>query len=125
MKQRHQRGMSMSGWFLVIVLILSASSLGLSTVPAYLDHRTLDGLVESLLERPDLGELSNARILDRLESSMKMNNLREMQIEDMVELERGTGTLKVHLVYEVREHLFSNVDVVMSFEEQYEKILSR
>mgnify|MGYP005853917589 CR=1 FL=1 len=123
MKQRHQRGMSLSGWFLVVVLILSVASVGLSTVPAYLQHRTLDGLVQSLLERPDLGELSNAGLLDRLERSMKMNNIRDMEIEDMIELERGSGTLQIHLVYEVREHLFSNVDVVMSFEEHYEKII--
>lgn len=125
MQQRHQRGMSLSGWFLIFVLILSISSVGLSMVPAYLDHRTLDGLVEALLERPDVGDLSDAKLLDRLESSMKMNNLRDMEIEDMIELERGSGTLQIHLVYEVREPLFANVDVVMSFEEHYEKILRR
>lgn len=125
MKLRHQRGMSLSGWFLVVVLILSAASVGLSMVPAYLAHRTLDGLVEAMMERPDVGELSDAKFLDRLERSMKMNNLRDMEIKDMIELERGSGTLQIHLVYEVREHLFANVDVVMSFEEHYEKILRR
>ena len=123
MQQRHQRGMSLSGWFLVVVLILSAASVGLAMVPAYLQHRTLDGLVQSLMERPDLGELSDARLLDRLERSMRMNNIRDMEIEDMLELERGSGTLQIHLVYEVREHLVGNVDVVMSFEEHYEKII--
>lgn len=117
-----QAGMSFGGWFMVILVVLSLATVATRMVPAYVDHSTIDKLISDQLNEPKVGDLSNAKFLEKLRENLKRNNIRDMNLKDMLTIERGNGTIKIHLAYEVREHLFSNVDVVMSFANDYEKI---
>ena len=118
-----QRGMSGSGWFMTIVLVFGAASIALRLVPHYLQHGTVDGQILSLLDNPDLAGMNSRQVHRRLESMLKLNNIRDFEIEDKLEIERSAGNVKMDLVYEIREHLFWNVDVILTFEEHYEKVL--
>lgn len=118
-----QRGMSASGWFLVIALILGATSVGVRLVPHYMDHKIIDGAILSMLESPSLNEMSRGQIYERLKAQLKRNNIREFEPGEAIEFEKKSNTVTMDLFYEVREPLFWNVDVILSFEEHYEKVL--
>ncbi|MEE4300940.1 MAG: DUF4845 domain-containing protein [Pseudomonadales bacterium] len=118
-----QRGMSASGWFLVIALILGATSVGVRLVPHYLDHEIIDGQIRSLLENPGFVDMSRGQIHDRLKAALKRNNIREFDSREALEFEKRSGAVTMDLFYEVREPLFWNVDVILTFEEHYEKVL--
>lgn len=121
--RRHQQGLSGSGWFMVIILIFGAASVGLKVVPYYLDHNTIHGQILSLLENPELREMGPNRIHRELERMLRLNNIRDFDTKDKLEIQKGAGTLTMDFKYEVREKLFWNVDVVLTFEEHYEKVL--
>ena len=121
--RKHQRGMSGSGWFMIIILLFGAASVGLRLMPHYLDHGTIDGQILALLENPDLRDMGPNRIHRELERMLKLNNIREFETKDKLEIEKGAGTLRMDFRYEVREPLFWNIDVLLTFEEHYEKVL--
>ena len=112
---RHQRGMSGSGWFMIIILLFGAASVGLRLMPHYLDHNTIDGQILSLLENPSLRQMGPAGIHRELERMLKLNNIRDFETKDKLEIQKGAGTITMDFRYEVREPLFWNVDVVLTF----------
>lgn len=118
-----QRGMSGSSWFMVIVLIFGAVSVGLRLIPHYTQHNTVDGQIRALLDRPEMVDMSRSQVHERLEKNLKLNNIRDFDTRDKLEIERAAGVVKMDLNYEVREHMFWNVDVILTFEEHYEKVL--
>ena len=69
-----------------------------------------------------MGGLTERQFVARLTQKLKLNNIRDFNLKEMIKVERGNGAVKVHLQYEMREHLFSNIDIVMSFDENYEKV---
>lgn len=115
--------MSFMGWFFVITMILAIASVGVRLFPIYLDHNTLDELIEAQMQEEGISRMTNKQFIDRLQTKLKRNNIRDFALKDMLEFERGSGALKVHLKYEMREHLFANVDIVMSFAQDYEKVI--
>lgn len=124
MNTRRQRGLSGAGWFLVIILIFSVASVGVRLVPVYLDHRTLDQLIIDLVESPEVAKMTSRQFRAALQKDLRMNNIRDFELEDMIEFERRDGVVRVQLNYEVREPLVSNADLILSFEEQYERVVN-
>ena len=122
-RARRQAGMSGSGWFIVIIIVMGAASVGMRLIPHYLQHDSINGLILSLLEQPDLAGMNGSKIRRELTQMMKLNNIRDFELRDKLEVQKGAGTLEMDFKYEVREHMFWNVDVVLSFEEHYEKVL--
>lgn len=120
---RRQAGMSGSGWFMVIIIVMGAASVGMRLIPHYLQHDSINGLILALLEQPDLAGMNGSKIRRELTQMMKLNNIRDFDLRDKLEVQKGAGTLEMDFRYEVREHMFWNVDVVLSFEEHYEKVL--
>lgn len=118
-----QRGMSGSGWFMVILMVFAAASVGLRLIPHYTQHSTVDGQIRSLLDKPEMARLSRGEVHDRLKSNLKLNNVRDFDTRDKLEIEMSSGVVKMDLFYEVREPMFWNVDVILTFEEHYEKVL--
>jgi hypothetical protein len=102
---------------------MGAASIGMRLIPHYMQHDSIDGLIRDLLEQPDLAGMNGAKIRRELTQMMKINNIRDFDLRDKLEVQKGAGTLEMDFKYEVREHMFWNVDVVLSFEERYEKVL--
>lgn len=119
----HQRGMSGSGWFMVILFVFGAASVGLRLIPHYTQHNTVDGQILSLLDKPEMSGMSNSEVHERLKSNLKLNNVRDFDTRDKLTIDMAAGVVKMDLFYEVREPLFWNVDVILTFEEHYEKVL--
>ena len=122
-RARRQAGMSGSGWFMVIIIVMGAASIGMRLIPHYMQHDSIDGLIRDLVEQPDLAGMNGVKIRRELTQMMKINNIRDFDLRDKLEVQKGAGTLEMDFKYEVREHMFWNVDVVLSFEERYEKVL--
>jgi hypothetical protein len=122
MHLRRQKGIGMSGWLAIIVIVLSVVTVGISTIPHYMDHSTIDGLITGVLDGDDVGRMNERDFKRRLERNMRLNNIREFELDEKITFVREGGIINVEFAYEVREPLFANVDLVMSFSESYEKV---
>lgn len=115
-----QRGMSPLAMILIIVVIVAFGTFGVKTVPTYVDFNTIDTAINSLLTDAKVGLLSEEEIESRLGKRFTINNVKVVSERDLV-IEKEGGYLTIVLDYEVRKDLFSNIDVVISFNREYRK----
>ncbi|MEM7220084.1 MAG: DUF4845 domain-containing protein [Pseudomonadota bacterium] len=112
-----QRGASFFGWVAAIAIGIAALTFAFKTVPHYLNQRQIVAIVESVGVE-DLRRKSKSELFKMIDKRLKINNVRELTAKDVLSIERTTHSTKVLIDYETRENLFSNIDVVVVFEQE-------
>ena len=115
-----QRGMSPLAMIMAVIVVVSFGVFGVKTVPAYLDFNTIDTAINSLLSDSKVGLLSENEVASSLEKRFTINRVNAINIDDLV-IDKQGGYLTIELDYEVRNDLFSNIDVVLTFSKEYRK----
>lgn len=115
-----QRGMSVPAMIFLLLIVVSMGTFAIKTVPAYLDFNTIDGAINSVLSDSKLGLKSTGEMRDGIKKRLDINNV-EVIDADQIRIEKQGGQVYMAVDYEVRNDLFYNIDVVMSFEKEYEK----
>jgi hypothetical protein len=114
-----QAGLSALGTLVVLVVLVAAITLTLKLAPHYIDFYTMNSVLEGL-PADDVRAMSRVSLNTTIEKRFKINNLRGFKISDIIKFDRSREGTVLELKYEVREHLFYNVDVVISFEKRYD-----
>ncbi len=112
-----QRGMSKWGWLFVAVLVVSFMTAALRLGPHYIDFRLLQSVLERLPADDVHQEMSRADISEFMRKQMRVENF-QTPVKDIMKIQRDREKTVVNIDYEVREHLFYNVDVVLVFSDQ-------
>jgi len=114
--RRKSLGLSTLGMVALLVGIAFAITLLLKIGPHYLNYRTVQSLVNALTEK-EVVEAGRAETMLTLQKRFKVNSLYDMKPEEVIRYKRERGSVSVSIDYEVREHLFGNVYVLLDFEE--------
>ena len=115
---RRQLGLTALGTVAILAGIAAVVTLSLRLGPHYVDFYTMQTLVEEL-PAARVHEMDKRDIRESLEKRFRINNIRDVAVRDVIQIERSKGETVLQIKYEAREHLFYNVDVVLSFEKQY------
>jgi Domain of unknown function (DUF4845) len=110
------RGMSTMGMVLLLVAVAMGLSFGLKIVPHYMNFRTMQTLLAGLTEE-EVKTASRAEVMALLQKRFKINSLYDEEPEKIVKYTRERGAVSLAIDYEVREHLFGNVYVLLEFKE--------
>lgn len=113
-----QAGLSFVGILLVVVVVASVVTVVLKLGPHYIDFYAVKSVIGDLPAQK-VHEMSRSEINESLQKRFKVNNLRDFKVTDIMKIERGRDDTVLNVKYEQREHLVSNVDVVLRFEEQF------
>ena len=62
-------------------------------------------------------EMTRSQINEHFKKQFRVENFR-VPLKDMLKIERSRDETVVIIAYEIREHLFYNIDVVLVFSEQ-------
>lgn len=114
------RGLSLVSWLLILVVVIVFGTAGVRMVPAYLEFTTITGLIENVLADSKVGLKSEGEIRSDLYKRFSINRVESISADD-VAINKEGGRLDVSVDYEVRENLFYNVDVVMTFNRDFVK----
>lgn len=114
---RKQRGLSKWGWLVFIGLLVTAASGVLRLGPHYIDFRVVQDVLNRLPAGEVHGEMSRTQINDHFKKQFRVENFR-IPLKEMLKVERDREQTVINIDYEIREHLFYNVDVVLVFSEQ-------
>lgn len=117
-----QRG-SLLGLFIIILIILGIASFVVRLAPYYIDHRTMRGILEDMVADDRIARENAAAFRRTFTERLQINNIRDFDVAKALNLEARTGALTVDLSYEVREPLFGNADLILTFEERFERVL--
>lgn len=101
-------------WILMGVVIAIAA---VKLIPLYLDNYNVIGSLDGLRDQQDFTKLKDKDIHKILQKHFTINSVRSIG-KDQIIIERAKKTkelVAVNIDYEVREHLFYNIDVILSF----------
>lgn len=114
-----QRGFSKFGLLMTLVVLVTGLTFGLKVLPIYIDHNFVRGQAESLVESGRAATMTQAEIRIEVGNSLRVNNIREFDLNSITST-RNNGAAVISIVYERRVPLFSNLDVVVSFDDRIE-----
>jgi hypothetical protein len=114
---QRQRGMSKWGWLIAIALAVGAVTTALKLGPHYVDFRMVQGVLERLPAGQVHKSMSRKQIQDHFAKQFRVESFR-IPLKDVLKINRDREQTQLDINYEVREHLFYNIDVVLSFSEQ-------
>jgi len=114
-----QRGFSKFGLLMTLVVLVAGLTFGLKVLPIYIDHNFVRGQAESLVESGRAATMTQAEIRTEVGNGLRVNNIREFDLNSITST-RNNGAAVISIVYERRVPLFSNLDVVVSFDDRIE-----
>jgi len=112
-----QKGMSKWGWLLVIIAIISTVTTALRIGPHYIDFKIVQGVLANLSERDVHKNMSRRQIEDHFKKQFRIESFR-LSPKEVMKVNRDREETIINIDYEIREHLFYNVDVVLAFSDQ-------
>lgn len=113
MNRKHQKGLSLIGFLLLLAAALFVTYIGMKLVPIYLNHYSVVSAMKGVAEEPGIADMSPARVRDLLFRRLTVNYVTAVKPEH-VQIIRSTGRDLV-VEYEVREPMIGNIDVVVKF----------
>lgn len=115
-----QRGISMIGWAVILLVAIVFGTAALRMVPVYMEHNTIVSSIKSLQQDSKTALLSPREVREALSKRFTINQVNVISVNDLIITKEG-GVLKISTDYEVREPLFYNVSIVMTFQDEFSK----
>ena len=119
---KNQTGFTFSGLLVVLSIVGVITLSVLKVFPVYMEHMSVAKSMESLENNPKIGRLSSREIRTLLMKKFDMNAITSVQGGD-VKIKRSTSEVKVSVIYQVRKHYFSNIDIVLSFSDEFTAVV--
>jgi len=116
---RRQSGFTLAG-LIVVFAILGVFVLSIIKVfPIYMEHMAVAKSMETLQTEPEIKRLTPSAIKRRLFKKLDVNQVTSVTPAH-VKITKITGVVKVIVNYEVRKNYFGNLDIVASFNDEFE-----
>ncbi|MCD5995147.1 DUF4845 domain-containing protein [Pseudomonas sp. CDFA 602] len=113
-----QKGASLLGGLLVLVLVVFTASTAFKLVPHYLDYMTMKKIIETVESNQSLAITTASDFYSYVDKSMQLNSIRDIDLNKALRVTVENNTFNAHLNYEQRESLISSIDVVIKFDKQ-------
>ena len=114
---RKQAGLSFIAWVAILAVAAVFASVGLKTIPHYLENQTIIKVVEAVGPAV-LKSGSKKKVYEAVDKRLKINNVRDYQAKDILDFKRAKDANYWVLEYEVRENVISNLDLLIAFSKE-------
>ena len=114
-----QRGMSISSWIFIVVVLLFFGLLGVKMIPTYLEYYSLVSILESIRDDGSLQNSGHKKIRTMFNRRVDINGIYDFDQKDL-KITKERDVIVMDLDYEKRKEMAFNVDVVMKFHKQVE-----
>lgn len=104
--------------FLIAVFAASAL-LAMRTIPIYINQNKVHSAVSAVAEAPQFAKASPAQIQDALQRRWDVDDTQYLEIKNIKIDRTKLGGRALSYKYEVRQTLFANWDLVITFEKLY------
>ncbi len=118
MTANKQRGATLTATIIIIFIAGFVLQVAFKLGPHYLDNRIIASAIQQIGES-DLGDESIPDIRRKVSDFFTINNIRDVPASQVV-IKRDRNGIRISLNYEKRIEMFSNVDVVLKFNNHYD-----
>src|SRR5690606_17486102 len=110
-----QRGMTLTSFLMVLIVVAFAIYIGMKLIPMYQEYYSVRSALKGLANEPGSADMDPSRIQDMFFKRMDINYSDHVKPQD-VKFERIDGGWRMNVNYEVRRELIGNLDVVGKFD---------
>ncbi|MGE8294850.1 MAG: DUF4845 domain-containing protein [Pseudomonas sp.] len=116
---RSQQGLSILGWLVVLAVVAFFASTGFKVLPHYLDYMSMEKIITSVETDKAADVRTVGEFYNHVSKGMQVNNIRDLNMRDALEVKVENNEFRVHLKYEKREPLIENLDLVVNFDKEF------
>ena len=114
-----QQGMSLPGLLVMLLVASLLGSLALKLIPVYLNHYKVVAALESVESQPDWSSLPREALIERLQKHWMVDAVAHVTPRDIL-LSREGRTIVLRVSYDVTQHWFRNIDLLIHFDDSIE-----
>ena len=114
---KRQQGMTFISWLLVAMIAGFFAVIILALAPIYLEHYSIQHVLLSFENEPQLDKKTNGEIRELMKRRLKINGVYDFDVAKNVHINHDKGRTTVRVLYEVRKPIMGNVDVVVHFDD--------
>lgn len=118
MYNSQQKGFTLIGLILVFAILGIVTLSVLKVVPVYMEHFAVSKSMEALENDPKIDRLTVGQVRTLLMKKFDVNAVTSVNGKH-IKIRRGVGDLTVNVSYEVRDDYFSNIDLVLTFSDEF------
>lgn len=112
---RKQRGMTLTSFLMVLIVVAFAIYVGMKLLPMYQEYYSVRSALKGLAAEPGSADMDPSKIQEMFFKRMDINYSDHVKPQD-VKFERIDGGWRMNVNYEVRRELIGNLDVVGKFD---------
>ena len=117
--RKHQTGMTMISWVLLIGLIGFVGIFGFKLIPIYMDYFAIDKALITVQKNMTLGE-SPQQIRSSIDNLFDVNSINSVKPDDIdIKVDPDTKAVVMKLNYDERTNFIGNIDLLVHFEKSY------
>lgn len=116
--KRAQQGMSFLGILVSIAVLALLLKIVMALFPAYYDDRVINQQIQEVLKNTTTSASADEFKSD-LAKRLELNSIRDLNVDDIVQVEVTNSGLVVHKNYQRHAVFFKNVEFVTSFSQDF------
>lgn len=117
-RSSEQRGMTVIGMLLLIVVIGFAALIAMKVVPMYIQYYTIRTTVESIRKEPQIAQMSPTEIHNAIQKRFDIGYVEQPKARDLkIRNDAETRGRVLELVYEDERELFYGLYVLLKVDE--------
>jgi len=116
---RSQQGMSLLSWLVILAVVAFLASAAFKVIPHYLDFFALEKAITSVETDKAAEVRSVPEFYSYVGKALTINNIRDLKLEDALDVKLENNEFRAHLKYEQREPLVQNIDLVVKFDKEF------
>ena len=117
--RKHQTGMTMISWILLIGLIGFVGIFGFKLIPIYMDYFAINKAMATVRKDLQPGE-APAQIRSSINNLFDVNSINVLKPEDVdIKIDPDTKAIVMNVSYDERTNFIANIDLVVHFEKTY------
>ncbi|MCH2015802.1 MULTISPECIES: DUF4845 domain-containing protein [Acinetobacter] len=117
--RKSQQGASYLAILFGVILFALAVKAAVAIWPAYWDDRVIDSQIEELIQN-SASDITPAKFDMQMDQRLDMNNIRDLRFKDIAKVTTNNG-LNVSKKYEIRKPFLLNIDLVLTFEKNFDQ----
>lgn len=114
-----QKGMSLFGWLMLLVVVGFLASTVFKMLPHYLDYMSFEKIIGGVEKEASRDIRSIDGFYAHVANGMMINNIRDTNPKDILEVSIEGDEFIAHLKYEKRETMIGNLDLVARFDKEF------
>ncbi|GAB3385008.1 DUF4845 domain-containing protein [Azotobacter armeniacus] len=114
-----QKGLSILSWLVVLAVVAFFASTAFKMMPHYFDYMSMEKIITSIETERAADIRSVGDFYAHVSKGMQVNNLRDLNLQEVLKVTFENNEFRAHLKYEKREPLIENLDLVVSFDKEF------